>query len=53
MARTFLPDQKLLFSSLTPAGKVTNWLSTEFSLEIAEGSEAISAKQSFASKINF
>ena len=37
--------------TLTPAGKVTNLLSSFFSLEMAERSEAKSAKRSFASKI--
>jgi len=36
---------------LTHAGKITIFLSTKISLKVAERSEAINAKRSFASKI--
>ena len=43
--------RKLEPKSLTPAGKVTNFLSSLFKLKMAERSEAKSAERSFASKI--
>ena len=48
----FYPKNIKLKKSLTPAGKVTNKLSTFISPKIAERSKAKSAKRSFTSKNN-
>ena len=48
---TLLQEFGLIFNcTLTPAGEVTNKLSTSISLKMAERNEAKSAKQSFALK---